>query len=163
MAERILTQTFVFVVTGAIIEKEGKFLLVKENRGKDAGKWNQPAGWVDVGENPVTAVMREVKEETGLDFEPTGILGIFSLVRKDREIEPGNMPHPIKLIFVGKIAGGEIAPSGKEISEVKWFTPEEIESMGRDTLRDLDIKQEVRDYQKGVSYPLEIIHHRVQQ
>ncbi|PIQ68875.1 MAG: hypothetical protein COV91_01870 [Candidatus Taylorbacteria bacterium CG11_big_fil_rev_8_21_14_0_20_46_11] len=67
--KRVFTQ--VFGVVGAILEKEGKFLLVRENNPPhpDHGKWNQPAGWVDVGENPITAVSREVREETGFDCE----------------------------------------------------------------------------------------------
>ena len=68
MAERVFTQ--VFGVVGAIIEKEGKILLVKEAGTHDKGKWNQPAGWIDVGEDPIEMVKRELKEETGLDFNP---------------------------------------------------------------------------------------------
>ena len=78
MVERVLTQTF--AVVGAIIEKDEKILLVKEAGTRDKGKWNQPAGWIEVGQNPLVAVVKEVKEETGLDFEPTGLIGIYSTV-----------------------------------------------------------------------------------
>lgn len=160
MTQRIFTQTF--GVVGAIIETDGKILLVRESVVKhDAGKWNQPAGWIDVGENPIDAVKREVKEETGLDFEPTGLVGVYSLHRADLIEKLGATPHAIKLIFRGKVSG-ELMKGNEEISEVRWFTRREIEKAGVDFLRDLDIKQEVKDYFAGKSFPLDIIHHAAQ-
>ena len=80
---RVFSQTF--GVVGGLLEKDGKFLLVKESKrkGPDDGKWSQPAGWIDVGEDPVAAGKREVEEETGVEFTPTAILGVYSLVRED--------------------------------------------------------------------------------
>src|SRR3989344_3397615 len=102
MAQRVFTQ--VFGVVGAIIEKDGKFLLAKEQYlGHRAhGKWNQPAGWVDVGEHPMDAVVREVQEETGLAFTPTHLLGVYSLVKRNegRINAPKETRHPLKLIFI---------------------------------------------------------------
>jgi len=161
---RIFTQTF--GVVGAIIEKDGKFVLVRENPKvvmPDAGKWNQPAGWIDLGENPLEAVKREVLEETGYRFVPEALLGVYSLVRQDLKEKLGATPHAIKLIFTGKIENMDSpAVITDEIEEVRWFTPEEIYAMDKVTLRDEDIKNEIRDYLKGVRHPLEIIHHFVQ-
>src|SRR3989344_6253740 len=152
MSKRVFTQTF--GVVGAIIERDGKVLLVKEgaHTKTDVGKWNQPAGWIDVGENPAEAVSREVKEETGFDFELTGMLGVYSLLRKDRTDARGT-PHAIKIIFVGKIGERQTELAGDTIG-VKWFAPEEIYAMDLQTLRDLDIKKEVKDYFAGKRYPL---------
>ncbi len=156
MSQRVFSQAF--VVVGAIIEKDGKILLVKENmKGPDNFKWNQPAGWVDVGENPINAVIREVKEETGLDFTPTALLGIYSLVRNDITSERGT-PHALKLIFKGTVGGKPKEPN-EEIAELQWFSLEEIDSMDNKTLRDLDIKQEAKNYFAGKAYPLEVIRH----
>lgn len=67
---RCFTQPF--VVVGAIIEKNGKFLLVREGLTDrpDYGKWNQPAGWLDLGEDPIAGAKREVEEETDLHLLP---------------------------------------------------------------------------------------------
>lgn len=165
-AKRVFTQ--VFGVVGAIIERGGEFLLVRENNPPhpDHGKWNQPAGWIDVRESPLIAVSREVKEETGLDFTPTHILGLFSLVRKDSAGRFGtnSLPHPIKIIFSGTTG---TSPSGQfdagEISETRWFTPEEINAMDKSTLRDMDIKNEISVYLSGTRYPLTLITHTVQE
>lgn len=159
MSKRVYTQTF--GVVGAIIEKNGKILLVQENNPThpDHKKWNQPAGWIDVGENPINAVAREVKEETGYVFKPTAFLGVYSLVKAHLKKLINFTPHPIKLIFTGKIIGGKQLVSNSEIGEVKWFTPKEIYKMNKKTLRDLDIKKEVRDYFNNKKFPLSIITH----
>lgn len=161
--KRVFTQ--VFGVVGAVIECDGKFLLVKENNPghPDHGKWNQPAGWIDVGEHPTIACAREVKEETGLVFTPEFILGLYSLVRKDQAgaFGDGSLPHPIKIIYGGKAEASGAEFDQSEISEIGWFTPEEIEAMDGNALRDLDIKREVRDHVEGKRYPLELLRHRV--
>jgi len=56
-----------FVITGALIARNGKILLIQENHEPDKGKWNIPAGKLDLGEDPFQAVAREVFEESGLN------------------------------------------------------------------------------------------------
>jgi phosphatase NudJ len=159
--ERVFTQTF--MVVGAIIEQDGKFLLVKEAGGHDKGKWNQSAGWIDPGEDALTAVKREVKEESGLDFEPEAILGIYSIVKKRLEGKvPAGVPHAFKIIYLGTVSGNPSTTHG-DTSDIQWFTKDEIDSMTPDVLRDEDIKQEVADYIAGKKYPLDLIHHTVQE
>jgi ADP-ribose pyrophosphatase YjhB (NUDIX family) len=159
MIKRVFTQ--VFGVVGAIIEKDGKILLVKEGQGREKGKWNHPAGWIDVGENLTDAVIREVKEESGYDFTPTNILGVYSLVKKYFMKDYGEIHHPIKIIYIGKISDEQGKYWEHEISEVKWFTPQEIENMDKNTLRDLDIKIMVKDYFAGKKYSLNLITHTI--
>jgi len=157
MAQRFFTQTF--GVVGAILERDGKFLLVKEIKPIAKDKWNHPAGWLEVGENPIEAVKREVKEETGFDFEPKNILGIFSL-SKEVGLEIGH--HGIKIIFCGDITEKQEKYLTDEIAEIKWFLLEEIESMDSNTLRDVDIKTMVKDYIAGKKYPLDLLTHTAQ-
>lgn len=159
MVKRVLTQTF--GVVGAIIEKNGKILLVKESQKKkyDHGKWSHPAGWIEVGENPLEAVKREVLEEAGYVFKPTHILGIYSLVRKDIGYKR-LFPHAIKMIFIGSISGRQHKLED-DVSETRWFAPEEIAKMNVRTLRDIDIRRMVRDYFNGKKFPLGILHHTI--
>lgn len=161
MSKRVFTQ--VFGVVGAIIEKDGKFLLAREYQGKgpDHGKWSHPAGWIDVGENPINAAGREAEEESGFKFQPTHLLGVYSLVRKDLQGEYGTSPHPIKLIFTGKISGKQQSLHD-DVTETKWFTAKQILDMDNDTLRDVDIKQMIKDYQAGNRHPLNVITHIIQ-
>lgn len=164
MSDRVFSQTF--GVVGAIIVKDDKVLLVKEgshSKGIDEGKWSQPAGWIDVGENPIEAAKRETEEETGYDFEPTHLLGIYSLVREDVAEALGATPHAIKLIFKGNVLSDVQHELEEDVTETKWFTPEEIYAMDNKTLRDMDIKQEVKDYFAGKAIPLDAITHTIQE
>ena len=160
--ERVFTQTF--GVVGGLLERDGKILLVREaqRKGPDNEKWSHPAGWIDVGENPVEAVKREVLEESGFTFTPKHLLGIYSLVRKDAEKELGAIPHGIKIIFIGNISETQSGTLEDDVTETKWFSPEEIYAMDNATLRDLDIKQMVKDYFSGKKFSLDSIVHTVE-
>jgi len=150
---------------GALIEKNGKFLLVREglpNR-PDYGKWNQPAGWLDLGEDPIMGARREVEEETGYEFTPAAILSITSLVREDVAEHFSSPPHALKIIFTGKINTDNPKKIHDDVTEVNWFSAEEIKVMSSKQLRDVDIKQLVDQYLMGIRYPLEIIKHVVQE
>jgi 8-oxo-dGTP diphosphatase len=161
MGNRVFTQTF--GVVGAIIEKDGKILLVKEAaKDNDGGKWSHPAGWIDIGEHPAKAAQREVLEETGYEWDPVNLLGISSLVRKDAEAYLGALPHAIKLIFRGKITNETQHPLHDDVTETNWFTPQEIYAMDGNTLRDVDIKQMVKDYFNGQEVSLELLKHTIQ-
>lgn len=159
--KRVFTQTF--GVVGGLLERNGKILLVRESqsKGPDHDKWNHPAGWIDVGENPIEAAKREVLEESGYEFAPKYLLGVYSLVREDIKKEMGGTPHGIKLIFIGDISDGQTHELHDDVSEVRWFAPEEIFAMDPATLRDADIKQIIRDYFAGKKFPLDALTHTV--
>jgi len=159
--QRVFTQTF--GVVAAIIEKDGKILLVQENLpgDPDDAKWNHPAGWIEVGEDPIGAAKKEVKEETGYEFMPTELVGMYSLVRHDLAKFRGSVVHPIKLVFCGKINRYSKNNLSGDTRGTAWFSPEEIYAMDAKTLRDSDIKQIVKDYLSGKRYPLEIITHTI--
>jgi len=166
MAERVYTQTFGAVC--ALIVRGNKVLLVKEAMGIDKGKWHHGGGILEVGENPIEGIIREINEETGYDFVPKNILGIYSLVRTDivgKQDEFGIVkptPHPVKIVYLGEISENPVRELADDITEIKWFSPEEIEAMGQDTLREIDTKQMVKDYFAGKKYPLELLTHTVQ-
>lgn len=156
-----------YIVVGALIVKNGKILLVKENHPPDKGKWNIPAGKLDYGENPTQAVKREVYEEAGLEFEPKAILGLHSVHRKDVP-EPVGTTHVLRVIYIGEISGevnnknGEVENGEPEIEEFSWLSPEEILSMDDSLIRYHDLKDYVLDYQASKSYPLDLIKHITQ-
>ena len=71
------------VIVGAVIEKEGKYLLVQEAKESCRGKWNLPAGHLDPGETMADGAKREAKEETGCEVELTGVCQIGSRVKEN--------------------------------------------------------------------------------
>ena len=157
-----------YVITGALIERDGKILLIQENHPPDKGKWNMPAGKLDFGENPIDAVAREVFEESGLTFTPTALLAIHSIHRKD--IVQGDLRavHAIRIFFIGNAEGevslghGDERDGAQEIADYQLLTPQEILAMDNAAIRYHDTKLLVEDYLKGVSYPLKALTHLVQ-
>lgn len=159
MSERVFSQTF--GVCAALIEKGGKFLLVKEVKEIAKNQWNHPAGWIEVGEDPIEGVKREVKEETGYDFVPEYVLGVYSFYKSFTKLNIA--PHAIKIVFLGRISERPTGKLADDVSEAKWFTAEEIKNMDSSTLRDLDIKKMMEDYLLGRRYPLDILTHTIDQ
>ncbi|KKU10373.1 MAG: NUDIX hydrolase, partial [Parcubacteria group bacterium GW2011_GWF1_45_5] len=106
---------------GAIIEKDGKFLLVKRNNTKTfEGYWGLPGGNLEEGENFEDAVKREIKEEVNLDFYPVPF-------RKYAEDFPQFSWKATAGFFFGK-TNGNVKING-ESSEFGWFLPREIKKM----------------------------------
>lgn len=114
------------IVVGGIIEKDGKYLLVKENRGRWKGTWNLPAGCLEDQESIIEGACREVFEETGCSAETIGIVDILNRIYDDMNI--------VSFLFDMKLKDEKINFDKNEIAEVNWFTYDEIVAM-KDQLR----------------------------
>lgn len=138
------------VIVGEVIEKDGKYLLVQEAR-KCRGKWNLPAGHLDIGETILDAARREAKEESGLETELTGICQIGNRKMADRIF--------VTVIFAAKQTGGEIAVNEDEIMDVRWFSYDEIlELKKKDKIRNPDLLVgAINNARDRVVAPLELI------
>lgn len=109
------------IIVGGVLEKDGKYLLVQEAQEKCYGKWNLPAGHLDPNETIFEAAKREIKEESGLDVELTGVCQIGNKKLEDDVF--------VSVIFSTKVLGGDIKFDPDEILDVKWFSYEELMSM----------------------------------
>lgn len=65
------------VGAGGLVEQDGRLLLLQRTRAPFKGCWNLPAGYVEIDESPVQAVVREVYEETGLQVGVEGLVGVY--------------------------------------------------------------------------------------
>jgi ADP-ribose pyrophosphatase YjhB (NUDIX family) len=85
---------------GAIFNPNGEILLMKR---ADGGKWCLPCGWVEPNERPIEAVIREVREETGLDTEVKQLVGVFTRMPSAK-----NGPHTmIAVVHLCQVIGGQ--------------------------------------------------------
>lgn len=98
----------------AFILKDGEIVLVKE---RQKNLWTLPGGWVDVGESPADAVIREVKEESGYDVKVVRLLALWDKLKHDHPLQ---WPHVIKCFFLCDIKGGEPIEN-LEIAEIGTF------------------------------------------
>ena len=106
-------------VRGAVIEG-GRILLVREI--EDLQRWTIPGGWADVNQSPSESVIREVREESGLDVKVCKLAALYDRAQQ------GHPPHPFnvyRLFFICAVVGGVPKP-GLETSEVAFFGEDEI-------------------------------------
>lgn len=139
----------VVVIVGGVLEKDGKYLLVQEAREDIHGKWNLPAGHLDMGETIFDAAKREVKEECGLDAQLTGVCQIGKW--------EANENIGVSIIFATKVLGGEIKLDKNEILDAKWFTHEEILQMREQLRMDSFVLGAIDNIRSGLVAPIEIV------
>jgi ADP-ribose pyrophosphatase YjhB (NUDIX family) len=94
-----------------IFDEQGRVLLVHQTYA--GNKWAWPGGAVEENESPWVAVVREVKEETGLDVEIARLVSVYSFA--DR--------NGIGFQFLCRVVSGELQVDGVEISEARFFAP----------------------------------------
>lgn len=108
------------IVTGAILQKDGKILMAKSPKWSD--KWTLPGGHIEIGETIVDACAREVVEETGLVATPIGVINSGELIGSKDFHRPA---HFIWFDIVFDVIGGEIKLLADELSDSGWFTVDE--------------------------------------
>jgi ADP-ribose pyrophosphatase YjhB (NUDIX family) len=112
------------VGVGAVIIKEGKIALIKRGNEPARGKWTIPGGLVELGESPDQAVVRETKEETGLDVDNPSLIDVVSNVDLD---EKGKIKYHYVIIdyFVHVKRG--TAEASSDAVELRWVPFDEVE------------------------------------
>lgn len=109
------------VAVGAIVGNDaGELLLVKR---PTSGVWLYPTGWADVGYSAAEVVVKEVKEETGIDAEPVQLLGVVDGMRM------GFTKFGMYLLlFHCRAVGGELVPHPLETDGCGWFVRNNLPS-----------------------------------
>ena len=106
------------VDTRAVIFKENRILLVHEKN----GTWSLPGGWCDVDQSVASNVIKETKEEAGLDVTAEKLIA----VQDWRKHNACNLPFGVLKIFVlCKVYGGSFSENS-ETSEIRYFSKEEL-------------------------------------
>lgn len=112
-------------VNVVVANEAGEILLIRRT---DNDNWSLPGGAIDLGESVSQAGIRETKEESGIDCEITGLVGIYS--------DPKHVLHytsndevrqEFSIVLTGRPVGGQPTPSD-ESSEVRWIAPDDLPS-----------------------------------
>ena len=122
---------------GAIIYKQGKVLLQKR---ADDGKWSIHGGALELGENYVQALIRELKEEISIKPIEPQLVGIYSGKDFYFEYPNGDKIYDSLCVFLVEKYEGNLQKDDEEVTELKWFDiddlPEEMHSSDGLILRD---------------------------
>ncbi len=143
------------VTVAAIIEKDGRYLLVEEQT-RDGLRLNNPAGHLDPGESPAQGCAREALEETAHPFAPTALIGVY-LSRFQRHASGEDITY-LRLAFCGEI--GEMQPQrslDEGIVRTLWMTLDEVRASA-DRHRSPLVLRCIEDHLAGQRYPLEMIY-----
>jgi mutator protein MutT len=112
------------VGVGAIIVCDGKLLLEKRKNEPGKGKWSIPGGLVELGESVEQTVVREVKEETGLEVEKPEHIDVVDNVVRD---EDGKVKYHFVIIdYFVKLKGGTVKAMS-DAEELRWVSLGEVE------------------------------------
>lgn len=139
------------VTVAAVVEREGKFLLVEEYTPQGIG-FNQPAGHLEANESLVEAVVREVLEETAYHFMPTALLGLYQWTTPD----PPATSY-LRIAFIGEVSEPRTMRSLDEgIIRADWFDLQAIKAF-EDLHRGPMVWQCINDYLAGKRFALTLL------
>ncbi|MES3002221.1 MAG: NUDIX hydrolase [Pseudomonadota bacterium] len=143
------------VTVAAVIERDGRFLLIEEET-KLGLKLNTPAGHLDPGETPAQGCAREVLEEAAYDFTPTALLGLY--MARSRKNSTGEDQTYLRIAFCGDVgAHHPDRPLDHGIVRTMWLTREEVLATV-DRHRSPLVLTCIEDYLAGVRLPMSAIH-----
>ena len=140
------------VTVAAVVERDGAFLLVEEET-EHGLMFNQPAGHLEQGESLPAAATRETLEESGWDFTPEELVGIYQWRNRERDLTY------LRFAFAGRLGRHHDDFSlDTGIVRTVWMTPEEIHASQARHRSPLVVKC-VEDYLAGQRVPLAILVH----
>ena len=143
------------VTVSAIIERDGRFLLVEEETA-DGLKLNVPAGHLDPAESPIEACVREVLEETAFGFTPKALVGIY-MNRFTRTRSGADITY-LRFAFTGELGTHHAQRALDDgILRTVWMTLPELESSAA-RHRSPVVLESVRDYLAGQRFDLSMLH-----
>ena len=134
----------------AIVEREGKFLLVEEitDRGN---RFNQPAGHLEDNETILEAVIRETLEETAYAFTPQSLLGIYHWKHEH------NGTTYLRFAFIGSVDNHQPERGLDDgIIRTVWMDIDEIRGKA-DLMRSPQVITCIEDYLSGKKFPLSVL------
>jgi ADP-ribose pyrophosphatase YjhB (NUDIX family) len=117
--------SIVVAVTAFVQDDQGRILMIRRT---DNDLYAIPGGGQEIGETITQTVVREVKEETGIDVEVTGLIGIYSDPAHVIEFDDGEVRQEFSVCFRARTVSGQLATSD-ESKEVLWVEPSRLDQL----------------------------------
>ncbi|MET9219120.1 NUDIX domain-containing protein [Streptomyces sp. NPDC003300] len=117
--------SLVVAASAVVTDEQGRILL---QRRRDNGLWALPGGGMEMTDSLPGTAVREVKEETGLDVEITGLVGTYTDPRHVIAYTDGEVRRQFNVCFTARVIGGELAVSD-ESTEVRFVAAGEVDEL----------------------------------
>jgi ADP-ribose pyrophosphatase YjhB (NUDIX family) len=136
-------------VNVVVINDTGEILMIRRT---DNDNWAVPGGAIDLGESVAQAAVRETREESGIECEITGIVGIYSDPKHVLlYTSNGEVRQEFSIVLTARPLSGQPIPSS-ETSEVRWVPVSEV----RDYTMDRSMRIRINDYLERKESPVVI-------
>src|SRR5262245_14037067 len=106
-----------------VTDASGRLLMARRGIEPYLGMWDLPGGFLDEGEDPVAALRRELREETGLEIEPLELLGAY--VDWYGPAGGDGVQATLNLYWTARAVAGE-PQAADDVAELRWFAPDEL-------------------------------------
>ncbi len=117
--------SIVVAVTAFVLDADRRVLLIRR---ADNGLWALPGGAQEIGEFIAETAARETSEESGIDIEVTGVVGVYSNPRHVVAFADGEVRQQFSICFRGRPVGGTVRTS-EESSDVRWVAQSALEAL----------------------------------
>ncbi|MEU7699198.1 NUDIX hydrolase [Streptomyces sp. NPDC020472] len=117
--------SLVVAASAVVTDERGRILL---QRRRDNDLWALPGGGMDMGDSLPGTAVREVKEETGLDVEITGLVGTYTDPRHVIAYSDGEVRRQFNVCFRARVTGGDLRISD-ESTELRFVDQEELDAL----------------------------------
>ncbi|GEL27126.1 NUDIX hydrolase [Pseudonocardia sulfidoxydans NBRC 16205] len=117
--------SIVIAASAFVIDGGGRLLMIRRT---DSGLHALPGGRHELGETMTQAAVRETREETGVDIEVTGLIGIYSNPAHVVQFTDGEVRQEFSICFRARPVSGEPRTSD-ESTEVRWVEPPELKAL----------------------------------
>ena len=114
------------VGVGAIMLRRDRILMAQRGKEPLKGWWSLPGGALEIGESLHDGVCREVREETGLEIVPLGVLEIFERIIRDDAGAPEY--HYVLIDYMCRVTGGKLFP-GDDVCAVEWVRHRDLSTL----------------------------------
>lgn len=131
--------------TAVVVNERGQVLLEQRT---DNGLWALPGGALEAGETLAECILREVREETGLDIHLDGLVGIYSDPRHVIAYDDGEVRQEFSVCFRSRVIGGDLT-SDHESTELRWVDPDALDDLAMHPT----IKLRLQHYQANLPEP----------
>ncbi|WP_441246746.1 NUDIX domain-containing protein [Kitasatospora sp. McL0602] len=123
--EAPIPNRLVVAASAVVTDALGRILL---QRRTDSGLYALPGGAMDLGESLPGAAIREVREETGLDVEITGLVGTYTDPRHVIAYSDGEVRQQFNVCFTARVTGGTLRISD-ESTDLRFVAPGELDGL----------------------------------